>query len=218
MKIRDSIAQVKSREQALANTQERKETTKGNEEVPEETIPQPLSKRQQRRLEKRRRDSIEQAEKAAAIMRMEKQRVDSINNARIKERREREIRDSIAQARSREIALAKERARLDSIAAVELQKDVELLPNERYEEVVKEQGLEPGFYLIANVFGTKKYYENFMKTLKQKGLSPGSFYRKANGYNYVYLGRYNSINEARQARDSKFDGKYQDKLWIFRIR
>ena len=188
------------------------------EGVPKEVSPKPLSKRQQRRLEKRRLDSIEQAEKTNALIVMEKKRMDSITNAKAKERREREINDSIAQVKSREMALAKEQARLDSIASIELTKDVVLLPNERYEEVVQQEGLDPGFYLIANVFGTKKYYENFMKTLKAKGLSPGSFYRKLNGYNYVYLKRYNSINEARQARDSNFDGKYKDKLWIFRIR
>ncbi|MEO0572890.1 MAG: hypothetical protein AAF039_14375, partial [Bacteroidota bacterium] len=216
--IKDSIAQVKSREIALAKEQESKEIESKNEKVAEEVKPIALSKRQQRRLEKRRLDSLAQAEKAAALMRLEKRRMDSINNVRIKERREKEIKDSIAQVKSREIDLAKEQARLDSIAAVKLNEDVVLLPNERYEEVVKGEGLEPGFYLIANVFGTKKYYENFMRTLKGRGLRPGSFYRKANGYNYVYLKRYNSINEARQARDSKFDGKYQDKLWIFRIR
>ncbi len=216
--VRDSIAQAKSKKAALDKEQEEKEPDTEKQEVLKDSKPKPLSKRQQRRLEKRRLDSIEQAEKAAALIRSEKRRMDSINTTRVKERREQEIRDSIAQAKSREIALVKEQARLDSIAAVELKKDVDLLPNERYEEVRKGEGLEPGFYLIANVFGTKKYYENFMRTLKGMGLSPGSFYRKANGYNYVYLKRYNSINEARQARDSKFDGRYQDKLWIFRIR
>mgnify|MGYP000306612685 CR=1 FL=1 len=114
--------------------------------------------------------------------------------------------------------LAKEQARLDSLAAIELKKDVVLLPNEKYQEVTNEEGLQPGFYLIANVFGTKRYYENFMITLKRKGLNPGSFYRETNGYNYVYLKRYNSIQEARKDRDSKFNGQYEEKLWIFRVR
>ncbi|MEO0573651.1 MAG: PorP/SprF family type IX secretion system membrane protein, partial [Bacteroidota bacterium] len=78
------------------------------EAVPEEIKPKPLSKRQQARLEKRRRDSIEQVEKAAALIRAEKRRMDSINSARIKEKREKEIKDSIAQVKSREISLAKE--------------------------------------------------------------------------------------------------------------
>lgn len=176
------------------------------------------SKRELRRLEKRRQDSIVQAEKAATIAKMEKRRLDSINAVREVQAKIRREQDSIEKARAKALELAKEKARLDSIAASELSKDVVLQDNERYEEVTKEEGLEPGFYLIANVFGTKKYYENFMKTLKAQGLSPGSFYRSANKYNYVYLKRYNSINAARAARDSRFDGKYTDKLWILRIR
>jgi len=105
----------------------------------------------------------------------------------------------------------------DSIAQLQAQK-VELRPNEKYEEVENEEGLEPGFYLIANVYGTKKYFDNFMKTLREKGLEPKSFYRKLNKYNYVYLERYNTMGEARKARDSQFFGKYADKTWIFRVK
>jgi type IX secretion system PorP/SprF family membrane protein len=88
---------------------------------------------------------------------------------------------------------------------------------ERYEEVTKEGNLEPGYYLIANVFGTKRYFDAFVADMKKRGISAGSFYRETNKYNYVYLGRYTSIVEARKARESKFDGKYQEKTWIFRV-
>lgn len=105
----------------------------------------------------------------------------------------------------------------DSIERLQNQ-TVEVKPNERYEEVENEDGLEPGFYLIANVYGTKKYFDNFMRTLREKGLEPKSFYRSFNKYNYVYLERYNTMDEARKARDSKFFGKYADKTWIFRVK
>ncbi|PHQ62251.1 MAG: hypothetical protein COC08_01365 [Maribacter sp.] len=88
---------------------------------------------------------------------------------------------------------------------------------EKYEEVTAEDGLEPGYYLIANVFGTKKYYDAFMKDLISKGLNPKSFYRSKNKYNYAYLGRYATMAEARKARDSKFGGKYPEKTWIYRV-
>lgn len=137
-------------------------------------------------------------------------------------------RDSIAQLQ-REAELMAEQRKKDSMDQVNLQRErdsiaqlqnqkVELRPNEKYEEVESEEGLEPGFYLIANVYGTKMYFEKFMKTLRDKGLEPKSFYRKVNKYNYVYLERYNSMNEARKARDSKFFGKYPDKTWIFRVK
>jgi type IX secretion system PorP/SprF family membrane protein len=128
--------------------------------------------------------------------------------------------DSIRQAE--ELALVLQR-RQDSIreaeqAAVALSEKVVPEKGEKYQEVSGEEGLEPGFYLIANVFGTKKYYTSFMQRLSDSGLQPKSFYRDSNKFNYVYLKRYNSIGEARKARDSKFDGRYEGDLWIFRIR
>lgn len=88
---------------------------------------------------------------------------------------------------------------------------------EKYEEVANEDGLEPGYYLIANVFGTKKYFDAFMSDLTKKGIQPKSFYRYINKYNYAYLAKYNTISEARRARDSNFDGNYSGKTWIFRV-
>lgn len=125
--------------------------------------------------------------------------------------------DSIQEAQALALQRQLEQQRQDSLARLQKEK-VAVQPNERYEEVAQADGLVPGFYLIANVFGTKKYFENFMKTLQQKGLEPKSFYRSANKYNYVYLERYNTMEEARKARDSKFSGKYPDKTWIFRVK
>ncbi|MEW2922291.1 PorP/SprF family type IX secretion system membrane protein [Muricauda sp. ANG21] len=131
-------------------------------------------------------------------------------------REEQRAKDSIAQAQLAALRL-REQKQKDSLAKLQTQ-EVELRPNERYEEVAKAEGLEPGFYLIANVFGTKKYYESFMLSLKARGLDPGSFYRDTNKFNYVYLQRYDTMEEARKARDSRYGGKYTEKTWIFRVR
>lgn len=155
---------------------------------------------------------VQQDEEMQQQLLIEAQRVrDSIAQAQMEAQRlkEQRVQDSIAQIRKQQ--------QQDSIAQLQKQ-EVELRPNERYEEVSSENGLEPGFYLIANVFGTKKYYESFMLNLKQKGLNPKSFYRSVNKYNYVYLERYNTMEEARKARDSQFNGKYTEKTWIFRVR
>lgn len=126
--------------------------------------------------------------------------------------------DSINNAREAELAAVLQQNILDSIARVQREQEVEIQPNEKYEEVVTSDGLEPGFYLIANVFGTQRYYDNFMQTLVANGLEPKSFLRSLNNYNYVYLERYDTIEEARAARDSNFNGKYTEALWIFRVR
>ncbi|MGB5315798.1 MAG: PorP/SprF family type IX secretion system membrane protein [Robiginitalea sp.] len=128
-------------------------------------------------------------------------------------------RDSLdAVNRAQELALERTRDSISKAeeAALALERKVVPQEGEKYQEV-SEEGLEPGFYLITNVFGTKKYYEAFMKQLGDRGLNPKSFYRSANKFNYVYLERYNSIQEARKARDSKFSGRYQGDLWIFRV-
>lgn len=158
---------------------------------------------------------------------LEQERIRKEKEAELERQREIELqkeRDSLAEAQIRADQMAKDslaqkvlQKERDSLAKLQSQK-VELRPNEKYEEIQGEDGLEPGFYLIANVYGTKKYFESFMKSLRDKGLEPKSFYRKSNTYNYVYLERYNTMDEARRARDGKFNGRYTDKTWIFRVR
>ncbi|MET6990376.1 PorP/SprF family type IX secretion system membrane protein [Sediminicola arcticus] len=119
------------------------------------------------------------------------------------------------------------KAKLDSIKTVKAEKEEivkakpplesKTITKGKYEEVEQLKGLQPGYYLIANVYGTKKYFDNFMETLRKKGIEPKSFYRSLNKFNYVYLDSYSSLNAAEKARDSKFYGRYADATWIFRV-
>ena len=176
---------------------------------------------EQQRLEQER---IEQ-ERAAELARQEEERqaelIIQAELARIEEERlaeearkarEQFVADSINSVRQAEEEAARKQAELEEIA-----EDEKPQAGEKYQEVESEEGLQPGYYLVANVFGTKRYFENFMKTLTEMGLQPKSFYRSENKYNYVYLERYDSMREARRARDSQFDGRYKDKTWIFRV-
>ncbi|MEH6679966.1 MAG: PorP/SprF family type IX secretion system membrane protein [Sediminicola sp.] len=132
-------------------------------------------------------------------------------------RREREL-ELLGLEEERRVADSLEQIKIAEAKAKELKEQMgKTVTQGRYEEVVKQQGLEPGYYLIANVFGTKKYFENFMATLTKQGLEPKSFYRQNNKYNYVYLRKYDSLKDAEKARDNKFDGKYKETTWIFRV-
>ncbi|MBQ4914931.1 PorP/SprF family type IX secretion system membrane protein [Maribacter sp. MMG018] len=169
----------------------------------------------------RKKDSLKKAQEAAALAKAEtldrQKKLDSINKAKeaslALELQKKQ--DSIVNA---EKAMAEAATKKEELERLARKKEV-VTPQagEKYEEVTKQGSLEPGYYLIANVFGTKRYFDAFMADLKKKGLNPQSFYRETNKYNYVYLGRYDSINEARKARDSKLGGKYTEKLWIFRV-
>ncbi len=206
---RDSIAAVREQEAIAAARKEREDRRRDSIAAVREQQAVAAARKER---EDRRRDSIAAVREQQAIAAARKEREDS-------------RRDSIAAVREQEaLAEAKrirEQKRQDSIQAAKLaeaeKEKVQPKAGEKYEEVANADGLQPGFYLIANVFGTQKYFERFMKTLSDQGLEPKSFYRSLNKYNYVYLKRYNTIQEARRARDSKFDGKYPDKTWIFRV-
>ncbi|MFD0797658.1 PorP/SprF family type IX secretion system membrane protein [Maribacter chungangensis] len=166
---------------------------------------------------KRRADSIARANEALAYQEMialkKQQRQDSI--AAVTKAREEAIAQNLKRQQDSIAAVAEAKAEAERLALKN--EVVKPKAGERYEEVTKEGNLAPGYYLIANVFGTKRYFDAFMADMKKRGINAGSFYREANKYNYVYLGRYTSIKDARQARESKLDGKYQEKTWIFRV-
>ena len=157
--------------------------------------------------EQKQQEQLRKTKEVAAVaqnQRIEQQRkLDSIKKAN-------ELKKATAQKETQAEASA------DNVKQVEPEV-VTLKAGEKYEEVAKEEGLEPGYYLIANVFGTKKYFDAFMRDLINKGMRPKSFFRSANKYNYAYLERYDTIRAARQARDSKFNGEYSGKTWIFRV-
>lgn len=173
-----------------------------------------LRKRLEAERLQREKDSINRALADAEL----KQRVqDSINQALVNAERKQRVQDSITKAKKIAEQAKREQKNLERIAK-EKQKEVVVETGEKYEEVASLSGLDPGFYLIANVFGTQRYFNTFMNTLQARGLNPKSFYRKRNGYNYVYLERFETFEEAREARDNRFFGKYSGKTWIFRVK
>lgn len=196
------------------------------EEIPEEQLQNEMEEKVAPRKNIKKKKGRKEI-KAAAKAQEEQNRMEAVAEAEKESQRKfleqetiKRRMDSINIVKEKEAAILRERNRLDSIASLEQTKEVEVLPNEKYEEVTSKtiEGLAPGFYLIANVFGTEKYFNAFMKSMKDKGLEPKSFYRTQNKYNYVYLAKYNTIEEARKARNSNLNGKYQEKTWIFRVR
>ena len=97
-------------------------------------------------------------------------------------------------------------------------------PNKKYNDLPIKRldqnnivGVNSGYYVIANVYKTKKYLNAFMNDLKAKGIPAKKFYNKENGLYYVYLADYNVKAEAENAYTSNLEGKYQDEKWIMQI-
>jgi type IX secretion system PorP/SprF family membrane protein len=205
---------IAAREQADAQAEKQRDSIAAVKESLALATRRELREERRRNQRKRERDSLAAAEQALQLK--EQRLFDSIAKIRredalaaARKLREDREKDSLAK-----VALAEREA---AARQAGLEEKVTPEPGEKYEETTTEVGLAPGYYLIANVFGTKKYFEAFMKTLSDKGLQPKSFFRSVNKYNYVYLQRYDTIEAARDARNSKYNGRYSDNLWVFRV-
>lgn len=89
--------------------------------------------------------------------------------------------------------------------------------NIKSESLFNIKGVESGYYLIANVFGTEEYFNKFVKKLSNDGIAPHYFENPNNNWNYVYLQRYDTWQDAVAAHKSKFNGAYTDDMWIMNV-
>ena len=129
-----------------------------------------------------------------------------------------EMETSSTAEKEKRIPESKKESGVDKIAQQEKVKPTNNTETkELYEEVPIEDGLKSGYYLIAKVYKDKVNYNKFIRGLKSQGLQPNHFYRSFNKFYYVYLDRYDSLDDAKKARDSGFSGHYQDTTWIFRV-
>ena len=81
----------------------------------------------------------------------------------------------------------------------------------------KINGIDSGYYIIANVFANPKNANRFVKLLNSYGLSASYFINPENNYRYVYLKRHQSWNNALISYYTKLNDSYDDKMWIMRV-
>lgn len=210
-KRRDSLATVKKEKEALVIVQKQEAE---QDKISKKELEKTKAIAENDRKEQRRLDSIQKANNDVQVQAAKKAEIE-LATQKQKEQKRLDSVNTVKAAQAEAIALKKE---AEELVKQQAEEKVEVQAGEKYQEVENEDGLEPGFYLIANVFGTKKYFDAFMNDLGKKGIEPKSFYRSKNKYNYAYLERYNTIGEARRARDSKFNGNYQENTWIYRIK
>lgn len=74
-----------------------------------------------------------------------------------------------------------------------------------------------GYYIVTNVFSVTENSTNFIKILKNKGLQPKILINTLNNYKYIYLKRVDTEEEARNILQSKFNNKYDSKMWILSV-
>lgn len=79
------------------------------------------------------------------------------------------------------------------------------------------QGVEDGYYVIANVYKGDLYLQKFIAELESKGIKANYFTNPTNGLKYVYLERNDSWEDALATYNSKGNGNYQGDLWIMNV-
>ncbi len=78
-------------------------------------------------------------------------------------------------------------------------------------------GVEDGYYVVANVYKGGHYMDKFMGNLTDQGLNPDYIDNPNNGLKYVYLEKYNTWDEALAAHQSNMNGNYNGDLWIMNV-
>ncbi len=79
------------------------------------------------------------------------------------------------------------------------------------------KGVSDGYYLVANVFKGGQHLIKFMDQMSQNGLAPNYIENPENGLKYVYLERFDTLQEATDAYKSDLNGKYTDALWVMNV-
>ncbi len=79
------------------------------------------------------------------------------------------------------------------------------------------EGVEDGYYVVANVYKGEQYLNKFVDKLDQNGITADYIDNPNNGLKYVYLERYDSWQDAVSAYKSNMNGTYNDDLWIMNV-
>jgi len=74
-----------------------------------------------------------------------------------------------------------------------------------------------GYYIVVNVFAVNENSNNFINTLKVKGLKPKILINTLNNYRYIYLNKVDTEEEAKNILLSKFNNKYKSKMWVLSV-
>jgi len=78
-------------------------------------------------------------------------------------------------------------------------------------------GVEDGYYVVANVYKGGHYLDKFVNDLANQGIEADYIDNPNNGLKYVYIERYDTWQEAVAAHKSGVNGAYSGELWIMNV-
>ncbi|MDG1571508.1 PorP/SprF family type IX secretion system membrane protein [Robiginitalea sp. M366] len=78
-------------------------------------------------------------------------------------------------------------------------------------------GVEDGYYVVANVYRGTKYMHAFVEQLQREGLDAAIIDNPNNGLKYVYLKRFDQWKDAESAVKTGLQGQYTDQMWVMNV-
>lgn len=82
----------------------------------------------------------------------------------------------------------------------------------------KNTGIKKGYYLVSKVLISSTIAEKKTTEQKAAGLRKSGFFTTASSdWNYVYLERFDKIEDAKKAYQSNYNNKFKDPIWILPI-
>ncbi len=78
-------------------------------------------------------------------------------------------------------------------------------------------GVNEGYYVVANVYKNEHYMNKFINELEKNGVEADYFENKKNGLKYVYLKHADSWEDALSSYESKMDDNYDAAMWIMNV-
>lgn len=79
------------------------------------------------------------------------------------------------------------------------------------------EGVNDGYYVVANVYKNTHYMQKFIDELKAKGIAADYFENKQNGLHYVYLKHDATWKDAVTSYNSNINDNYTGDKWIMNV-
>lgn len=79
------------------------------------------------------------------------------------------------------------------------------------------KGADEGFYIVSGVFSDLGNAKKLAQKLKGQGFAAGYISNANNGLNYVYVGKYDNLDNAIAACNSKLNGTFSDSFWLMNV-
>ena len=79
------------------------------------------------------------------------------------------------------------------------------------------EGIQSGYYIISNTYITERYLNTSISRLKAEGIEANYFYNPKDELNYVYLGRYDTMEEVLEYYKNNEEVAFNNRTTVYKV-